>query len=312
MTAPNLSGARAIADLTSGVILATVEIAAPAERVFRALTDPKELIKWWGAPEVYQTEKWNVDLRVGGHWEVHGHSADGTAFLAQGVYRVIEPPTRIVLTWEPSWFPEVKSTLSYQLEAVPGGTRVTLRHEGFAGHVEARKSHTAGWEQVLGWLAAYVDAESRPRPSFAARFFNPLRVATYLLLLYAFVHTAGALFNTPSFSPAADAVLASMRSVRFPVQGVERTWFNFWFGFGIIDSVFFVSSAAIAWFLGGRSWTERRAFRAITWILFLGYAASIGIILKDFFAGPLLFSSLITICFGIECWNVTRSTRARG
>lgn len=312
MTAPRLSSARAIADLTTGVILASVEIAAPAERVFRALTDPKELVRWWGAPEVYRTEQWSVDLRVGGRWEVRGHSADGTAFNAHGLYRVIEPPTRLVLTWEPSWFPEVRSTLSYQLEPVPGGTRVTLRHEGFVGHVEARKSHTAGWEQVLGWLAAYVDDDSRPRPRFTARYFNPLRLATYLLVLYAFVHTAGALFNTPSFSPAADAVLASMRAVRFPVQGVERTWFNFWFGFGLIDSVFFVASATLAWFLGGRSVLERRAFRFVTWTLFLSYAASIPIILRDFFVGPLIFSTLITICFGIECWNATRSSPARG
>ena len=38
MTARALASARAVADLTDGVILATVEIAAPAERVFRAIS----------------------------------------------------------------------------------------------------------------------------------------------------------------------------------------------------------------------------------------------------------------------------------
>lgn len=42
------SSARALADLEAGRLFATVDIAAPAERVFRALTDPAELLQWWG------------------------------------------------------------------------------------------------------------------------------------------------------------------------------------------------------------------------------------------------------------------------
>jgi len=312
MTASTLSAARAVADLTTGTVVASVDIAVPPERVFQALTDPRELLKWWGSPEVYRTEEWNIDLRVGGRWECRGHGADGKPFTVDGEFRVIEPPKRLVYTWHGSWYEGAPTTLTYRLEPVPGGTRVILRHEGFGGRPEACQSHSDGWEQVLSWLATYLNAPRAKRAGIGSRFFNPLRLATYLLLVYAFVHTAGALLNTPSFSPAADTVLASMRAVRFPVQGVERTWFNFWFGFGLIDSVFFIASAAIAWFLGGRPPAERRALRAITWILFLSYAASIVIILQDFFAGPLLFSSLITACFGVECWRVTRPSPARG
>lgn len=311
MTGLELSPARAIADVSDGVVLATVEIMAPLERVFRALTDPRDLVKWWGAPEAYRTEKWTVDLRVGGRWEVQGHEADGHAFGVTGEFLAIEAPTRLAMTWRPTWEPGLATTVTYRLEAVPGGTRVTLRQEGFGPNIESCTEHATGWELVLGWLATHTAAPRSDR-TFASRYLNPLRVATYLLILYAFVHTAGALFNTPSFSPDADAVLASMRSVRFPVQGVERTWFNFWFGFGLIDSVFFVASAAIAWFLGGRPLAERRALRPIAWILFLGYAGSIVIILREFFLGPLIFSALITICFGLECWRLTRSSPARG
>jgi hypothetical protein len=146
----------------------------------------------------------------------------------------------------------------------------------------------------------------------AARYFNPPRIAAALLVLYTMGHTGGALLNTPHFSPAADSVLASMRTVRFLASGVERTWFNFFFGFGLIDSVFFLVSAAIAWYLGGLSAAERRTVRPVTWALFLGYAASIPIIVLDFFAMPLVFSTLITACFGIECWRAARSAPARG
>jgi uncharacterized protein YndB with AHSA1/START domain len=42
--------ARALADVNGGIILAEVEIAAPPERVFRALTQSDEIVRWWGSP----------------------------------------------------------------------------------------------------------------------------------------------------------------------------------------------------------------------------------------------------------------------
>ena len=43
-----LKSARAIADLDSGLILATVEIAASPDRVFKALCS-EEVAAWWGS-----------------------------------------------------------------------------------------------------------------------------------------------------------------------------------------------------------------------------------------------------------------------
>jgi uncharacterized protein YndB with AHSA1/START domain len=62
------SSARAIADAGSGTILATVEIAAPPERVFRALTTPDEIVRWWGSDDAYRTTGFTADLQVGGRW----------------------------------------------------------------------------------------------------------------------------------------------------------------------------------------------------------------------------------------------------
>jgi Polyketide cyclase / dehydrase and lipid transport len=54
----------AVADVQAGTVHATVEIAASPESVFRALTDPGELPRWWGSPDVYQTHDWKVDLHT--------------------------------------------------------------------------------------------------------------------------------------------------------------------------------------------------------------------------------------------------------
>jgi len=151
------SSARALADLAAGVIVATVEIEAPAERVFRALTDPGELIEWWGSPETYRAHRWEADFRVGGRWRVEGKGADGTPYSVQGEFLEIAAPRRVVQTWDHDWDDDHPVTrLTYLLDDIPGGTRVTVRHEGFAGRADSCNSHSKGWERVLRWLESHV------------------------------------------------------------------------------------------------------------------------------------------------------------
>jgi uncharacterized protein YndB with AHSA1/START domain len=171
--------ARALADVTGGMILAEVEIAAPPERVFRALTQSDEIVRWWGSPEAYLTEAYTADLRVGGPWKADGRGADGAPFSARGVFLEVDPPRRLVQTWNADWDPGPETTVTYQLLPIPKGTRVTIRHDGFAGRPESCAAHAQGWEAVLAWLSRHLApaAESGdsfyvcrllpPRPSFA-------------------------------------------------------------------------------------------------------------------------------------------------
>jgi len=146
MTTPKKTTARAVAETTDGVILATTEIAAPPERVFRALTSPEEIVKWWGSDETYRTTTATGDLRVGGKWRSEGKSADGQAFYVEGEYVEIDPPRTLVQTWR---------------------ARVTVKHEGFAGRPESCRGHAEGWQRVLGWLDGYA----APLPADTGKFF---------------------------------------------------------------------------------------------------------------------------------------------
>ncbi len=157
MTQASKKGApRAVADLAEGLILATVEIAAPAERVFRALAS-EEIVKWWGSAETYRTTKWTGDLRVGGTWRTEGVGPDGRPFSVGGEFVEIDPPHKLVHTWRADWDGGNVTTVSFRLESIAGGTRVTLRHEGFAGRRESCAGHTEGWERVLGWLRNHFE-----------------------------------------------------------------------------------------------------------------------------------------------------------
>jgi len=167
-----MSKARAIADVNAGIVLATVDIKAPADKVFRALTDPAQLPKWWGQADMYQTTAMTADLRPGGAWRTDGVGADGTPFHVGGIYTAIDAPHRLEFTWKPSW-EAVETEVSYTLQAIDGGTRVTARHTGFGDNAAACGSHANGWERVLGWLTAFAEGETAPVPAWFVKLKAP-------------------------------------------------------------------------------------------------------------------------------------------
>jgi uncharacterized protein YndB with AHSA1/START domain/uncharacterized protein YciI len=170
MTNVRSAPARAVADLSEGSILAAVEIAAPPERIFRALTSA-EITQWWGAERVYQTREWTGDVRVGGKWRSTGTGADGKPFAVHGEYVEIDPPRRLVHTWQADWDPDSITRVSYKLEPIATGTRLTLQHTGFTSQDSCR-GHAEGWSLVLDWLAGFIVPVPRPQ-SFLIRLLPP-------------------------------------------------------------------------------------------------------------------------------------------
>jgi uncharacterized protein YndB with AHSA1/START domain len=156
MNASKYAAARAIADVNRGMLLATVDIAAPPERVFRAVTS-EELTRWWGDADTYRTTRWTGDVRAGGSWRTEGVGRDGKAFAVHGEFLEVDPPRKLVQTWNYDWDANASTTtITWRFEAIPGGTRVIVRHEGFADASDACASHADGWERVLGWLSGYT------------------------------------------------------------------------------------------------------------------------------------------------------------
>lgn len=147
-------------------ILATAEIPAPAERVYLAL-NTKELEQWWGSPETYRMTEWSADLRVGGRWHVLVCGAErdtspvgASAHPAGGEFLEVTPFRKVVFTRQYEWdFPVLgkrKTTVTYLFEPIDAGTRLTVRHDGFAGLREPADQHAGGWARVLGWLQTYL------------------------------------------------------------------------------------------------------------------------------------------------------------
>ena len=149
----NRGTARAVADTTEEYILGTLEVAAPTQRVFLALAS-NDIVDWWVRPGVFDTREWQADLSIGGHWEASG-TARGQQYTLEGEFLEIEAPRRLSHTWRLVGATGPQTTVTYLLEEVDGGTRVTLRHSGFPAG-ESSINTCIGWETSLARLAEYL------------------------------------------------------------------------------------------------------------------------------------------------------------
>jgi len=113
-------------------VTASVDVAAPPERVFEALTDPAELAAWCGADADLREGRWTVDPRPGGRWVAHTRDPDGAGSSVGGEFRVVDAPHRLELTWAASWDDFAPTVVRFDLAPARvggvSGTRVTVTH----------------------------------------------------------------------------------------------------------------------------------------------------------------------------------------
>jgi len=136
----------------------SIEIDAPPDVVFRALTDEKELVHWM------PTEA-TLDPRVGGalrfkfHWAARGVDTEVTGKIVELV-----PQKRVAYTWvaamrsdrNPLRMDDAPAALvTWSLEELPGKrTRVILVQKGFDERF--RKDGESGWEHFLTQLRDHI------------------------------------------------------------------------------------------------------------------------------------------------------------
>jgi uncharacterized protein YndB with AHSA1/START domain len=161
------------------------ELAAPPELVWRALTDPTLLARWWG-PTGFHTETHSHELRVGGSWRLTMVGPDGHRYANHAVFEVIEPQARLVLRYvdEPGVEPAQHVT-TLQLEPLDGGrTRFSLILRFATPELRAlvaeRYGAVAGGEQTLSRLAALLEGAEGEGPP-AVRLQRVLRAPPELV-----------------------------------------------------------------------------------------------------------------------------------
>jgi uncharacterized membrane protein len=115
-----------------------------------------------------------------------------------------------------------------------------------------------------------------------------LRISSIITFLFAAGHTLGGL---KYWSPMGDnAVLQAMRSVRFDTMGANRSYFDFYMGFGYSLSVTQVMLAILLWQLAALARTNAPGVRPMIAVIILAVAASSVIAWQFILPVPALFS----------------------
>jgi hypothetical protein len=135
------------------------------------------------------------------------------------------------------------------------------------------------------------------------------RIAAVLLLLFAVGHTLGFRQSDPNWG--ADALLGSMRSIHFDVQGFNRTYWDLFEAAGFSVGVFYLFAAILAWQLGGLPAAALALMRGPAWAFALCFAAIAVVSWRYLFIVPIAFSIVITLCLTAAAWLSARTTEER-
>jgi uncharacterized protein YndB with AHSA1/START domain len=133
---------------------ATVSIDAPTDAVWRAITTPELIERWFLG--VRTESAWTVGSSI-----VHRGEYQGKPYEDRGTILELEPGRRLVHThWSPvsglEDRPEHHQVVTWELEAHEGGTRLTVRETNLPSE-DAKAVSERSWPSALGALRDVVE-----------------------------------------------------------------------------------------------------------------------------------------------------------
>ena len=134
-----------------------------------------------------------------------------------------------------------------------------------------------------------------------------LRLLAAIMLFFTVGHTIGVL-NPPADGVAGQA-LEAMRRARFPIMGFERSYWDFYRGFGFFVSLEFLLFAVIAYQLSVLS--RRSARTALPLMVTLEIGCTVTALLSwiYFFAAPMVTSLAAVVCSTAAIVALARDAR---
>ncbi|MGA7078993.1 MAG: SRPBCC domain-containing protein [Terriglobales bacterium] len=144
-------------------IICEIEIEAPADRVFRALTDSGQLMRWFTDASC-PVKSWQMEARLGGSYSYATEKGnfkvnEVSEFECHGEIVEFDPPRLLVYTWIANWHlaPRKKTVVRWELTPSALGTHVRVTHSGLAQESVARKDYSGGWPGVVEKLRQFAE-----------------------------------------------------------------------------------------------------------------------------------------------------------
>lgn len=132
---------------------------APADRVYRAFTDPEAMVKWL-PPHGFTGRVHAMDARVGGQYRMSfTNLGNGQSHAWSGTFVEMVPAQRLVHTDrfdDPNLPGEMRTTVTFKTTLV--GTEVHIEQAGIPEPIPP-EACCLGWQESLALLALLVEAE---------------------------------------------------------------------------------------------------------------------------------------------------------
>jgi len=132
--------------MTIEPIIKEVIIEAPASKVWAALTESRQLSKWF-----HESDDYTGEINKTFHMDV---VHEGKNYMHTLTINEMEDEKKLGLEWHIAGDPG-KTYVTYELSAEDKGTKVTLTHSGFntlspaKDAMESREGYNEGWDHVL-------------------------------------------------------------------------------------------------------------------------------------------------------------------
>lgn len=137
----------------------SIIIEAPSEVVFKAISDPKELTRWFPDEAIIEP-KVGALVRFVTIKEIHPEWKLDKDYIMEGTVKEFVPNKRLSYTWKYNDIPDFpETTVIWELEQIDSNKiKVNLTHLGFTGKetgMISLESHDQGWTEVMNKLAKY-------------------------------------------------------------------------------------------------------------------------------------------------------------
>ena len=140
--------------------------------------------------------------------------------------------------------------------------------------------------------------------------FHFLRSAAVLTLVYCAGHSMGMPW-TPYTDTEATSVLEAMKSHSFEAEGFKGTYWDLYFGFGLIIGVFLLVQSAVLWQVASLARTDAIRVRPIVVSFLIAFVINAALSWKYFFAVPVVTAGLIATCLAIAIGLAGRTRAAQ-
>jgi hypothetical protein len=126
-----------------------------------------------------------------------------------------------------------------------------------------------------------------------------LRTASVLTLVHALLNAFAGLLSGTSKAQDETAVLGAMKALRFDAMGSTRTYWDFYFGFGVFLTANLILLSVVMWQLAALAETSPASARTFIALLCIGFLVFAALSSLYFFVAPVVIEVMIAVVLAL-------------